>query len=134
MPPTLPTAALLRISTGSPDPIYQQLIDQVHRLVAGGQLAAGDEMPSVRELALTLAINPMTVSKAYSQLQQQGVLERRRGVGMAIAAQHTSPQLKAERLTLLRPTLERAAAEASQLEIDPASALALFQKILKGKK
>jgi GntR family transcriptional regulator len=53
---------------------------------------------------------------------------------MAIAAQHTSPQLKAERLTLLRPTLERAAAEASQLEIDPASALALFQKILKGKK
>jgi GntR family transcriptional regulator len=134
MPPIPPAAALLRISTGSPDPIYQQLIHQVHRLVAGGQLAAGDELPSVRELALTLAINPMTVSKAYSQLQQQGVLERRRGVRMAIAAQHTSPQLKAERLALLQPTLERAAAEAAQLEIDPASAVALFQKILKGKK
>jgi GntR family transcriptional regulator len=134
MSPVPPAAALLRISTGSTDPIYQQLIDQVQRLVASGQLCSGDELPSVRDLAHTLAINPMTVFKAYSQLEQQGVLERRRGVGMAIAAQHTSPQLKAERLARLRPTLERAASEADQLEIEPAAAISLFQKILKGKK
>ncbi|MBL0121913.1 MAG: GntR family transcriptional regulator [Betaproteobacteria bacterium] len=131
--PTSP-ASLFSVTTGSGEPIYRQLVDQVRRLVAGGQLAAGDELPSVRETAQALAVNPMTVSKAYSQLEAAGVLERRRGVGMVVAAQHTRAQTKTERVDLLRPTLERAAAEAAQLEIDPVTAMALFEKILKGKR
>jgi len=135
--PLSPAAApttLFSVSTGSGEPIYRQLVDQVRRLVAGGQLAAGDELPSVRDTAQALAVNPMTVSKAYSLLEAAGVLERRRGVGMVVAAQHTRAQTRGERADLLRPTLERAAAEAAQLEIDAATALALFEKILKGKK
>ena len=125
---------LFNVSTGSGEPIYRQLMEQVRRLVAGGQLAAGDELPSVREVAAALAINPMTVSKAYAQLESAGLLERRRGVGMAVAAQHTRAQAKSERIELLRPILERAAGEAAQPEIEPAAAIILFDKILKGRK
>ena len=58
------------------------------RRVAAGQLKAGDEIPSVRELAQALAVHPMTISKAYSMLEMEGVLERRRGLSMVVAAQH----------------------------------------------
>ena len=133
-PPPNSSKTLFSVATGSGQPIYRQLVDQVSRLVAGGQLAAGDELPSVRETAQALAVNPMTVSKAYSQLEAIGVLERRRGVGMVVAAQHIRAQTKAERVDLLRPVLERAAAEALQLEIDPATAMTLFEKILKGRR
>lgn len=132
--PPIAATNLFSVATGSGEPIYRQLVEQVRRLVAGGQLAAGDELPSVRDTAQALAVNPMTVSKAYSQLETAGVLERRRGVGMVVAAQHTRAQSRSERADLLRPTLERAAAEAAQLEIDATTALALFEKILKGKK
>jgi GntR family transcriptional regulator len=102
------------IAAGLADPIYRQLVDQVQRRVAAGQLVPGDELPSVRVLAESLAINPMTVSKAYSLLESAGVLERRRGLGMVVAAPATRPK-GAARADLLRPTLERLASEAAQL-------------------
>ena len=123
------TASLFSIATGSPEPIYRQLVEQVRRLSAGGQLRPGDEMPSVREIAQALALNPMTVSKAYSLLEMEGVLARRRGLGMVVAeSASTQP---ADRADLLRPTLERAAVEARQLELDPDTVLSLFATILK---
>ena len=67
-------------------PIYRQIVEQVRRRIASGSLAAGEELPSVRALALEHAINPMTVSKAYSLLEAEGLLERRRGMGMVVAA------------------------------------------------
>ena len=115
-------------------PIYQQLVAQVTRRVASGQLAGGDALPSVREVAHALAVNPMTVSKAYSLLETAGVLTRLRGIGMVVAADSSGQQVKVERLNLLRPTLQRAAMEAAQLHIDPSSALTLFEKILKAKR
>ena len=122
---------LFSIATGSAEPIYRQLCDQVRRLVAGGQLRAGDELPSVRELAQALAVNPMTVSKAYGLLEAEGALDRRRGLGMVVAAQHQRAAAVADRALLLRPTLERAAGEARQLKLSPARALALFDQILR---
>jgi GntR family transcriptional regulator len=129
-----PSANLFTVSTGSSEPIYRQLVGLVQRLVAGGQLAAGDELPSVREVAEQLAVNPMTVSKAYSLLEIAGVLERRRGLGMVVAESHDKRRPLSERLELLRPTLERAAKETAQLEIDPDIALSQFGKLLKGKR
>lgn len=67
-------------------PIYRQIVDQVRRQIAGGQLHTGDELPSVRAVAQEHAVNPMTVSKAYSMLETEGLLERRRGMGMVVAA------------------------------------------------
>src|SRR5690606_276793 len=70
-------------------PIYRQLAEQIRRMVAGGQLQAGDELPSVRELAVAHAVNPMTISKAYSLLEVEGVLVRQRGKPMQVAEQST---------------------------------------------
>lgn len=119
------------INTGSTEPIYRQLVEQVRRRIAGGQLTAGQELPSVRELALALTVHPMTISKAYSLLEAEGLLERRRGLAMRVAAEHSRAQPAASRVELLRPALERAAAEARQLELPADKVLQLFQKILK---
>lgn len=122
---------LFSIVPGSTEPIYRQLVEQVRRLVAGGQLAPGDALPSVREVALQLAVNPMTVSKAYGLLELEGLLERRRGVGMLVADRPRKIDDAGARLALLRPTLERAAREARELELDPDTVLSLFKAILK---
>ena len=124
---------LFSIATGSSEPIYRQLVDQAQRLVAGGQLAPGDAMPSVREVAQALALNPMTVSKAYGILELEGVLTRKRGMGMFVADAPKGTHSVASRIELLRPTLERAALEARQLELDPDTVLSLFTKLLKEK-
>lgn len=125
------SAQLFSIATGSPEPIYRQLVEQVRRLVAAGQMAPGDALPSVREVAQALALNPMTVSKAYSLLEMEGLLARRRGMGMVVADRGESGQGALDRIELLRPALERAAMEARQLELDPDTVVSLFTHILK---
>ncbi|HEY0954963.1 MAG TPA: GntR family transcriptional regulator [Roseateles sp.] len=102
-------------------PIYRQVVEQVQRLVAGGQLNAGDELPSVRAVAERHAINPMTVSKAYSLLEAEGLLERRRGVGMVVAA-GARPEDR-DRMALLAPALQALALQARQLGITPDEAI-----------
>jgi GntR family transcriptional regulator len=118
------------INTGSSEPIYRQLMEQVRRRVAAGQWVQGQELPSVRELALQLAVHPMTISKAYSLLEAEGLLLRRRGLSMVIAPGHSKPQAARDRLDQLRPTLERAAAEAQELGIPPQQVLQLLQRLL----
>ena len=130
---TIHSSKLFSIATGSSEPIYRQLVDQAQRLVAGGQLAPGDAMPSVREVAQALALNPMTVSKAYGILELEGVLTRKRGMGMFVADAPKGTHSVASRVELLRPTLERAALEARQLELDHDTVLSLFTKLLKEK-
>lgn len=114
----------------APTPIYRQIVEQVQRLVASGQISAGAELPSVRVLALQHAINPMTVSKAYSLLEAQGLLERRRGVGMVVAGQGAAGAVPTDPLTLLQPALASAAQVARQLGIDDAAAVAAFVQAL----
>lgn len=113
---------LLHIQPQSPEPIYRQIGDQIRRLVAGGQLAAGTVLPSVRDVAATYAINPMTVSKAYSQLEAEGVLERLRGKGMAVAAR-TQDANDDARWALLAPALTALARQARELELSPDAVL-----------
>ena len=115
------------ITPSSPTPIYRQIVEQVRRLIASGQLRSGDDLPSVRAVALLHAINPMTVSKAYSMLETEGTLTRRRGVGMVIS--DTVP-MHQDKMALLRPALNAAAQITRQLKIDDAEALALFQSSL----
>lgn len=98
-------------------PIYRQLAEQVRRMVAGGQLQAGDELPSVRELALEHAVNPMTISKAYSLLEVEGLLVRQRGKPMQIALQNKQKNSEQARLQHLQPQLEQLVLAARQLEI-----------------
>jgi GntR family transcriptional regulator len=66
-------------------PVYRQLIDQVRSGVASGSLAAGDQLPTVRQLAVDLAINPNTVMRAYRELELSGLLETHQGTGTFIS-------------------------------------------------
>ena len=104
------------------------MVDQVAHAVASGTLAAGDELPSVRAVAQQHVVNPMTVSKAYSLLELQGLLERRRGVGMII--RESLATALPERLVQLRPALEHAASVSRQLGIAPKAAVDAFKHIL----
>lgn len=67
-------------------PVWKQIEDGIRRLVAMGALRAGGPVPSVRELARDLRVNPMTVSKAYQRLSEAGLLEVRRGEGTYVSA------------------------------------------------
>ena len=113
---------------GSGVPIYRQLVEQVRRLVAGGQLQPGAELPSVRELAVTHAVNPMTVSKAYSLLEAEGVLERRRGKAMTVAAGGSAQASLAQRQKQLAPQLREVVAAARQLDLTQAELVALVRQ------
>ena len=66
-------------------PVYRQLIDQVRTGIASGSLSAGDQLPTVRQLAVDLAINPNTVMRAYRELELGGLLETHQGTGTFIS-------------------------------------------------
>ena len=76
---------MLQVATGDPRPIGRQIIDAVRMAIATGELAAGDQLPSVRGLAQQLTINPNTVAKAYADLAAEGWLESRQGLGLFVA-------------------------------------------------
>jgi GntR family transcriptional regulator len=76
---------LLEIDHHSGVPIYRQVVDQVRGQIMAGRLHEGDQLLSVREVSAALRVNPMTVSKAYSAMETEGLLERRRGIGLFVA-------------------------------------------------
>ena len=81
---------LLELDSHSGVPLYRQMVDQIRRQVLTGRLGAGEQLPSVRELAGQLKVYPMTVSKSYSLLVMEQVLERRRGVGFLVGGIRTA--------------------------------------------
>ena len=105
-------------------PIYRQLIEQITRLIAGGQLAAGTQLPSVRELAELHAVNPMTISKAYALLEGEGLLERQRGKPMRVAARRRNQAPLTQRLQRLETSTGELVLAARQLEIGKKELLA----------
>lgn len=105
-------------------PIYRQLIEQVRAQCQTGQLNAGDFLPSVRQVAAQLAVNPMTVSKAYSLLERDGLLESVRGQGMRVAppAAGAAPR---QRRSDLRPRIEQLVERARRAGLSPEELCAL---------
>ena len=120
---------LFVVHASSGVPIYRQLVDQVEALVAGGRLRPGDVVPSVRQVAATLGINPMTVSKAWSRLEADGVLTRDRGRGMVVAPRRETASL-ADRRGDVRPLVDRAVIHAIHLGLTPAQLVALVRESL----
>jgi len=97
---------LLRVNPAEAAPIWRQIEEGVRRLVASGQLRPGLSVPSVRDLARDLRVNPATVSKAYQHLSDAGILEVRRGEGTFVA--EVPPAMrKTERREALREGAER---------------------------
>ena len=89
-------------------------------MVASGQLQPGAALPSVRELAVSHAVNPMTVSKAYSMLEAEGLLERNRGKPMTVASQSRNHSQLAKRLQQIDPLVDQVVLAARQLELSEA--------------
>jgi GntR family transcriptional regulator len=113
---------LLRIDARSPVPLWSQIEEGVRRLVAAGGLEAGASVPSVRDLAQRLRVNPATVAKAYQRLGEAGLLEVRRGDGTYVAA--APPVMpRAERGRTLRTEAGRYAAAAITLGAKPDEAV-----------
>ncbi len=122
---------LFQINPSSGVPIYRQLMDQVRTLIIAGRLAEGDMVPSVRQIAEGLQINPMTVSKAWSLLERDGVLERVRGQGMRVLAAAKPRATVRERQQALQPLLEQVVIQAAQLGLSREQVLAAMAAALK---
>jgi GntR family transcriptional regulator len=119
---------MFSLHPGSGIPIYRQLVEQVRRLIAGGQLAPGAELPSVRDLAVEYAVNPMTISKAYSLLEAEGLLERNRGRPMTVAAGRRAQASLTQRLKQIEPQVRQLALSARQLELTRKDLAALIDR------
>ena len=114
---------LLDIDPAAAAPIWRQIEDGMRRLVASGALPVGSAVPSVRELARELRINPATVSKAYQRLTTDGALEVRRGEGTFVAAR-SAKAVAAERERLLAEGAERFAKTARSMGVSKSEARA----------
>ncbi len=110
-------------------PTYRQIVEQVRLQIASGRLAAGTELPSTRQLAQQLGINPMTVSKAYGLLEAEGALEHRPGLPLTVRARSGEAQ-EAAREAELRAALEPAALAAKQLGVRTTKAVQLFRQVM----
>ena len=93
-------------------PIYEQIVNQVVFAVAAGDLAVGDMTPSVRDLSQQLIVNANTVARAYQELERAGILEARRGLGMAVTPDGP-PVCRDRRKELLRGRVRETVREAA---------------------
>ena len=96
---------MFRVDAGSGVPIYRQLVEQVRREVMLGRLQAGGQLPTLREVVDALAINPNTVAKAYAEMEHEGLVVRRQGMGTFVSAAPPTGALVAP--TALRNSLVR---------------------------
>ena len=117
---------LIVVDPGTGVPVYRQVMDQVKRQVASGRLAPGDELPSTRVLSTELGVNPMTISKAYSFLEKEGIVERRPGRPVAVKGNGGGDT----GMELLRGELAAIVTSVRQLGISREQALELFRSML----
>jgi len=92
----------MNVTWNDSTPIYRQLRDRVVAMILDGVLRQGDALPSVRQVAADFQINPITVSKAYQELVDDGLVEKRRGLGMYVSEGAREALLKSERERFLR--------------------------------
>jgi len=105
-------------------PIYRQLRDRVVAMILDGLLKEGDPLPSVRQVAAESRVNPLTVLKAYQQLVDEQLVEKRRGLGMFVNAGAPDLLLQAERQKFLRDQWPAIRATIQRLGLTPDELLA----------
>jgi len=107
----------IQIDNASERPVYQQIIDQIKRDIALGRLNPEEKLPTVRELAGQLAINPNTIGKAYSRLEREGIITTRPGSGAFVADLSTNLSM-AVRKKIVFGDIERLLVEAVHMQIE----------------
>ena len=103
------------VDSKSPTPIYAQLDRSIRAAIATGSLQAGVQLPTVRQLAVDLAVNANTVAKVYAQLERDGILETRRGVGTFVREVPTPQAARAHREREMRDLIRRFVGDAALL-------------------
>ncbi len=119
----------LHVDTANGIPIYVQLINQIKSCIAGGILIPGDRMPSVRELASQLTVNPNTIQKAYQELEQAGIIETVRGRGTFVCGSGAGPD-DAERRKKLEDHVQALLVEAYHLNFSREELRKIFEEKL----
>jgi GntR family transcriptional regulator len=116
--------SIIQIDPRDPTPIYAQIERALRAAIAAGRLKAGDQLPTVRELAVDLRVNANTVARVYGELERSGVLETRRGVGSFVSASPAKARPPAEHQRRLRAFVTRALADAAGAGFSPEEVIA----------
>jgi GntR family transcriptional regulator len=117
----------IRIDTSSGVPIWQQVVSQVTRQAVSGVMGCGDQLPTVRELAGELRVNPNTIAKAYQELERTGIVSTKRGLGTFVIEQlHKGDS--ADGIKSLKERIDAAIVESMQMRLDPNTFVAIVQE------
>jgi GntR family transcriptional regulator len=110
----------IHIDKRAPIPIHHQIKDQIMGLIHAGQLAAGEQLPTIRALSIELAVNFNTVAHAYHELDAEGIIQTRRGEGTFVAATPNAAEMQVLREKTLQKLVATLLAEATRLGYTPA--------------
>ncbi len=106
------------------EPIYLQIRQRILQMIMGGQLPEGEKLPSVRQVATDLRVNPLTVMKAYQMLVDEDLVEKRRGLGMFVKEGATGDLVAVEKRRFLEEEWPRVLAQIVRIGLEPAELLA----------
>jgi GntR family transcriptional regulator len=122
-------SVFISIDPSNDVPIFRQIVQQIKTAVAMGRLLPEDPLPSVRQLAVELAVNPNTVARAYLDLEIEGVIYKRQGAGTFVSSQGVRVS-KNERRKVLGELLERALVEGVNLGLEEKEMRETFDRVL----
>ena len=124
---------MFQVRTGSGEPIYEQLIRQIKHAIVTGVIKPGDQLPTVRDLAIELIVNPNTVARAYRELEQAGLVDSntRRGTIVKLSP---PGMLASERRKRVQPFIDQLLTEGRVLNFTDEELLELIRKTLNGDK
>ncbi len=120
---------LIVVDAHSGIPVYRQVMDQIKFHIDTGKLPEGSEIPSTRSLSAELKVNPMTLSKAYSLLEEEGYIERRKGLP-SVVAKRSDDDRRGQQIERLRGSLEPAVQLVAELDLGGDEALGVFGAML----
>lgn len=118
----------ITLSPNSPDPMYKQITDQVRDAIASGDLAAGERLPSIRELAEALKTSPITIKRAFLDLENEGCIITRAGMGTFVAEVDRG-RLRERKLEEFRAELARIVKTGAKFNIDPDDLMRIIRGI-----
>jgi GntR family transcriptional regulator len=119
---------LITIDSRSSKSIYEQIIEKIKENIIKGILKPGDKLPSVRELASLITINPNTISKAYNELERMNAIEVIRGKGTFVA-QNFKPTMDEEKMKEIKEQMKNIIIEAHYIGVDKDTLIDLFNEI-----
>ena len=131
MAPTRKSWLIGPISPAAGGALYQQIVDRLKREISEGRLTPGAALPSFRQLAEDLLVSVITVRRAYEELEREGIIYRRQGLGTFVADQGLD-RSRAAKLNTARDLIRQAARESAEAGLTPSETLELARHLIQG--